>query len=89
MLVLPGGVQNCIDDYCILNHSENDPVGKALDVRPSHLPTMLANSVEEWIARQARHFLSRCMQEVAAQSSLLLFVPVFRFQQIGVHLRAD
>ena len=89
MRVLPGGVQNCIDDDCIANHSENDPVGKAAGVRPAHLPAMLANPVEKWIARQACHFFARCPQEVTAQSSLLFFVPAFRFQQIGVHLWAD
>jgi hypothetical protein len=50
---------------------------------------VLANSIDEGIARQVRHFFSRCVQELAAQSTLLLFVPAYRFQQIGVHLRAD
>jgi len=47
MLILPRGMRNCIDDDFILNHSENDAVGKWAR---ADLPALLANSVEERIA---------------------------------------
>src|SRR5439155_18961321 len=89
MPVMPRRMYDGIDDYGVANDAEDDAVGKAARVGPPDLFATLSNAVKKGIARQPRHGFTRRLKKLTAQSRLLLVIPLFRFQQVGIHFRAD
>src|SRR5712691_412006 len=83
------GMNDGIYNHRVANYPEDDSVGKPMRVSPTHLLATRTNLVNKRIGGQTVHRVSHCPKELATQSNLLLLVPSFCFNQVGIHFRTN
>src|SRR5262249_7959544 len=82
-------VQHGINHDRIANHAENDSIGKPARIGPAHLQSASADTVEQRIAWQTCQLGADGIKKLAAKPGLLLFMPRFSLEEVGIHFGAD
>jgi len=87
--IVPCGMDDGVDHHHIVNHPKHNAVREALRVSPTHLFASMPDAVKKGVLWEKDHLLAHRQEKLPAQSGPLVFIPLFGFQQVSVHLGAN